>query len=246
VYPILFSFGFLTIYSYGTMIALGYLLASFLLWRDVKKENKNPSVYLDLGIGLMVAALLGGRLFYILLHLDFYGSNPLEVLRVDHGGLISYGGLLGAFLWGLFFIRRKNLPFWETLDRMVPYAVLVHAWGRIGCFLNGCCYGKPTGFWTGVVFLGDIIPRHPTQLYESFFLFLLFVVLRGLQYRTLQKGTVFLLYLLCYGLFRWGVEFLRGDQALFLWGWTLPQYLSFLMLGIPIICWRKRKNERSL
>ncbi len=244
MHPIFFSVGTLTVYSFGTLIAVGVLLATLLVWRDAKKRGENPSVLLDLGLGLVFFALLGGRILYVLLNLEWYLSDPLEIFRIQHGGLVFYGGLAGAFAFALIFIRKKHLPFWKTLDRMVPYAVLVHAFGRIGCFLNGCCYGKPTESFLGVTFPNLAFPRHPTQLYESGFLFLLFVLLRALSGKSgFQSGRLFFLYLFCYGLFRFVVEFFRGDQETFLWGWTLPQALSLSILFIPLLVWRTRRAE---
>ena len=242
MHPILFSIGIFTIYSFGTMIAVGYLVAGMLLWHDMHQKGKTPVLYLDLGIGLMLFALLGGRLLYMLLHLKMYLEDPLEIFKIHHGGLVFYGGFLGALLFALFFIRRKRLPGWETLDDMTPYAVLVHAFGRIGCFLNGCCYGKPTGLWWGVIFPGGEVSLHPAQLYESLFLFLLFILLRRFsQRRIFKKGTLFVFYLLTYGVMRFFMEFLRGDQERAFWGLTLAQLLSMVLIASSIFLWKQKR-----
>jgi len=242
MHPILFSIGFVTIYSFGTMIAVGYLLAGSLLWREARRKKKDPAILLDLGIGVMLSALLGGRALYIILNLGDYLKDPLEAFKIQHGGLVFYGGLLGAIFFALLFIKRKGLPLWETLDEMTPYATLVHAFGRIGCFLNGCCYGRPTSLFWGVTFPGHKFPLHPTQLYESFFLIVLFFVLRNFaRKKTAFSGGIFLLYLFCYGLFRFIVEFFRGDQEIMPPGLTLPQVLSALLVGVSLFFWKKRK-----
>ena len=242
MHPVLFSIGFVTIYSFGTMIAVGYLLAGSLLWREARRKRKDPAVLLDLGIGMMLSALLGGRALYIILNLRDYLEDPLEAFRIQHGGLVFYGGLVGAILFTLFFIRRKHLLLWETLDEMTPYAALVHAFGRVGCFLNGCCYGRPTSLFWGVTLPGHKLPLHPTQLYESFFLIVLFFILRNVaRKKTAFAGSVFLLYLLCYGFFRFIVEFLRGDQEILFLGLTLPQFLSILLVGMSLFFWKKRE-----
>ena len=242
MHPILFSIGFLTVYSFGAVIALGYLLAAALIWYDARQAGRNPTTLLDLGAGLMLAALLGGRILYILLHLEDYLKDPLEGFRIQHGGLVFYGGLAAALLFAFFFIKRKKIPLWKTLDTILPYGVLVHAFGRIGCFLNGCCYGKPTHLFWGVTPPGQRYPLHPTQLYESFFLFLLFVVLRTLsRKKNRQAGSLFCVYLISYGMFRFAVEFFRGDQETFLWGATLPQFLSVLLVSGSLFFWRRRR-----
>ena len=242
MYPIFFSIGPIAIYSFGTLIAVGYLLAGLLLFRDARRKGENPILLLDLGIGLLLTALIGGRILYILLHLDFYLEDPWEILRIYRGGLVFYGGFVAAVGFAIFFIQRKKLPLWKTLDRMVPYVVLVHAFGRIGCFLNGCCYGKVTSLWVGVHFPGKDEPLHPTQLYESSFLFLLFFILRTLSERAPRPGTLFLGYLFSYGIFRFFIETLRGDQELFLGNWTLPQVLSVLVVGISLFLWAGRRT----
>lgn len=243
VHPILFSIGPLSIYSFGTLIALGYLVAAFLLWHDLRRQGRDHTVYLDLGIGLIVAAFVGGRGLYVLLHYQEYLEDPLEILKIHHGGLVFYGGLAGAFLFGLLWIKKKRLRRGETMDTLIPYAVLVHAFGRIGCFLNGCCYGRPTALPFGIFFPNRTERIHPTQLYESFFLFLLFILLRNASLKkVVQDGSLFLVYLLAYGLFRFAVEFLRGDQTLYQ-GVSLPQLSSIVLVGLSLFFWGRRRGE---
>lgn len=241
MHPVLFSIGFLTIYSFGAVIAVGYLLAAALVWVDARRAGKDPVVLLDLGVGLMLSALLGGRVLYILLHLEDYLKDPLEGFKIQHGGLVFYGGFAGALLFVFVFIRKRKLPLWKTLDAIVPYAVLVHAFGRIGCFLNGCCYGKPTHLFWGVFFPGQHYRIHPTQLYESFFLFVLFGLLRIVSRRKIRgEGSLFCLYLFSYGLFRFGIEFLRGDQETFFWNFTLPQLFSVVLVAGSLFFWKRK------
>ena len=243
MHPILVSTKWMTIYSFGTLVAMGYLFAGFLLWREMRQKGKDPMAFLDLGLGVLLSSLLGGRLLFILLNLREYLEDPVEIFKIYHGGLVFYGGFLSALLFAFWFIHKKNLPLWETLDVMTPYAVLVHAFGRIGCFLNGCCYGKPTSLFWGVRFPGEEVSLHPTQLYESFFLFVLFAFLRKLpKRRALAHGTLFLLYLFSYGLFRFFVEFYRGDQEFFYGGWTLPQLLSLFLLIAALVLGRRKRT----
>ena len=244
MYPILFSIGAFTIYSFGTLIAIGYLLAGMFLWRDTRRKGEDPALLFDLGMGMMLSGLLGGRALYIFLNLKEYLAQPLEIVKIHHGGLVFYGGFVGAFGFAIFFAKRKGRSVWGLLDEIIPYAVLIHAFGRIGCFLNGCCFGLPTSFFLGVVFPGGVLPLHPTQLYESFFLLLLFVLLRALSQRKMlaTPGSLFLVYLFYYSLLRFGVEFFRGDQERFLWGWTRPQLSSILLLGMSCLFWKGRRR----
>ncbi|MBI4436004.1 MAG: prolipoprotein diacylglyceryl transferase [Candidatus Omnitrophica bacterium] len=240
MHPILFSVWIFTIYSFGTLLAVGYLFAAFLLFRDARRRGKDPASLLDLGTGLLLSGLLGARLLYIFLHLEEYLEDPLEVFRLQRGGLVFYGGLAAAVVFAILFIQRKRLPLWQTLDEIVPYATLVQAFGRIGCFLNGCCYGKPTLSRIGILFPGHPVPLHPTQLYESFSLFILFILFRSLaQKRALPVGRLFVLYLFSYGLLRFIVEFFRGDQDLWMWGWTLPQGVSLFLIGLSLMLWKR-------
>ena len=241
MHPILFSIGIFTIYSFGTMLAAGYLVAASLLWGSEKRRGSDPAALSDLGIGLLLFGLVGARVFYILLNPQIYLEDPAEIFRIQHGGLVFYGGFVGSFLFFLFFVRKKRLPFWETVDRMTPYAILVQAFGRIGCFLNRCCYGKPTSLPIGVVFPGSLVPVHPTQLYEAASLFALFVPFYLLSQKRQKPGALFSGYLVTYGLLRFIVEFARGDQKHFLLGLTLPQFLSlfFILIGLAL-CFRKK------
>ncbi|MFH1858455.1 MAG: prolipoprotein diacylglyceryl transferase [Candidatus Omnitrophota bacterium] len=244
MHPVLFSIGFLTVYSFGAMIALGYLLVGALLWYDKRCKGEDPTPLYDFSVGLVLASLLGGRLFYILLYWRDYLQDPLEVFRIYHGGLVFYGGLIGAIVYAFLYIKKKKLPLWKTLDEAVPYAVLVHAFGRIGCFLNGCCYGKPTRFILGVVFPDRSVPIHPTQLYESAGLFLIFLALRKWsRKRTPFPGAIFLGYLFSYGVLRFLVEFFRGDQRGLFWNLTLHQFLSFVLVAVSVFLWSRQKRS---
>ena len=240
MHPILFSIGIFTVYSFGTLLAVGTLFAVWVLFRDTRRNGRNPAPLLDLGTGLLLSGLLGARLLYVFLHLEEYLRDPLEIFRFQHGGLVFYGGLAAALLFAWSFIQRKALPLRQTLDEIAPYALLVQAFGRIGCFLNGCCYGKPTLSWWGILFPGRPVRLHPTQLYESFFLLVLFMVFRALaRKRSLPVGGLFALYLFSYGLLRFVVEFFRGDQEVLSGGLTLPQWMSLCLMLFSLMLWRR-------
>ncbi len=226
MFPILFHWGPLTLYSYGVMLALGFLAASQLVARRAAAFGLDPAAVQTLGLVALLAGILGARLAYLALNWEFFRFHPTEILRLDHGGLVFYGGLAGGLLGGFCYVRKKGLPLVKMLDLMTPPLVLAHAIGRLGCFLNGCCYGKPTSVPWAVVFPQDGIARHPTQLYESGALLLLFFFLSWLERRRLPAGSLALGYGLLYGIWRFGIEFLRGDNPPVALGLTVFQWIS--------------------
>jgi len=174
MHPVLFQIGGVTLYSFGLMVAVGCLISGLWLLRHGRSRGIDPNLLLDLAIGLFLSGLLGARLSFVLLHLDWYRLHPLEIIQIQQGGLVVYGGVLLAVLFGVFFTRRKTLSFWAIADLVVPFWVLGQAFGRIGCFLNGCCYGRPSSLFFAVRLPASALRVHPTQLYESAGLFFLF------------------------------------------------------------------------
>ncbi|KPK40116.1 MAG: hypothetical protein AMJ78_07535 [Omnitrophica WOR_2 bacterium SM23_29] len=235
MYPVLFKCGPIHIYSYGVMLALAFLLATFLARRRAISIGMDGDTILDLGVYLIVSGILGARLLYVLLNLEYYKDNPFESLTIWRGGLAWYGGFTLAILVAIWFSRAKVLPLLKTCDLIIPYVALGQAIGRIGCFLNGCCYGKPTTLAIGVRFGPAQAPVHPTQLYESAAMFLVYLILRG---RRPGDGKTFFLYLIFYSTFRFFVEFLRGDNPQVFMGLTVFQIISIIVLATAIILWK--------
>lgn len=236
MHPVLLKLGPFSLYSYGAMIALGFLAASWLAVRRARSIGLDPARIQSVALAALFFGILGGRAAYIALNWPVYRGDWLEMIRLDHGGLVFYGGFAAGLAAAVWMIRRKGLPFWPTVDLLVPLLVLAHAFGRIGCFLNGCCYGKPASVPWAVVFPQEGIPRHPTQLYEAAFLFLLFLVLskialstRGKQSRFKPRSLLWV-YGLAYGLWRFFVEFLREDNPVVWAGLTV-----FQLASIPLI-----------
>lgn len=233
MHPILFQFGPLTLYSYGLMIAVGFVVAVGLASRRARALGLPADRIQTLGFVALVSGIVGGRLAYVLLNWEFYRSNLSEILRLDHGGLVFYGGLALGLLGGFLYMRRAGLPLLKTVDLMVPPLVLAHALGRIGCFLNGCCYGTFTDLPWGAAFPPELLHRHPTQLYESAVLALFFLALKILERKNPRPGTALLTYGFLYGLWRFGIEFIRGDNPSVLWGLTVFQWVS---IPLAVVC----------
>ena len=235
MHPVLFKIGPVQIYSYGTMLAADFLAVAFLARRRAIALGVDADAILDLCLWLIVSGLIGARLFFVILNLDYYRQSPLEVFMLWKGGLVWYGGLIAAIAGGIVFLRIKKMPLLKTGDLIIPYVALGQAIGRIGCFLNGCCYGKtaPPGF--GVIFDAAQGSVYPTQLYESAAMFVVFLVLRK---RATANGRTMFLYLMLYSAFRFAVEYIRGDNPFILMGLTVSQLISIAVFTTAVILWR--------
>ncbi len=241
--PILFSFGAFHLYSYGLSIAAGVLFSIFLMRRRAAKENfpKSEEVS-DMAFIILAWGFFGARLFYVFQNLSYYAVNPLKVFAVWEGGLIFYGGALAAFFGFGRWVRKKRRPFWKTLDFIAPYGALTHAFGRVGCFLNGCCYGKACDLPWAVKFPEVAYPVHPTQLYEAFYDLALFFLLLSWRKKARFEGEIGLLYFLLYGMGRYLIEFLREPGGMWM-GLTSNQWLSALIMTGAFILFKSRVSK---
>lgn len=237
MYPILVRFGELTLHTYGVLLAGGFLLAVFLASREAHRTGIDPNLILDLSFYLLLAALLGSRLFYVLGNWPEFAANPIDVIKFWRGGLVFYGGLIFAFFIGVWYVRKHQLNFPKMADLLAPSIAIGQALGRLGCFSAGCCYGKPATGFCAVTFrdanslapLG--IPLHPTQLYESAATFGIFLALIFMRRAKRFQGQLFWYYLLFYSMVRFIIEFYRGDPR----GWAIPNVLSTAQaIGIPV------------
>jgi phosphatidylglycerol:prolipoprotein diacylglycerol transferase len=255
VFPILFQLGGLTVHSYGLFTAAGFLLGIGLAVKGARQKGIPIEKILDLSFYIILSAIIGARLLYVLINYQHYLKHPLDFFKVWEGGLVFYGGLILSFLTGLWFIRRQKLPFWETADLMAPSIAIGQVFGRLGCFAAGCCFGKTTNLPWGVIFThpDSLAPTgialHPTQLYEALTALIIFVFLWFLKDRPGFSGRVLLFYLFLYGLGRWGLEFFRGDYrgTLLGGGWSDTQYISVFLVFFSIIlaCYLKNKKTPS-
>lgn len=247
MYPVLLQFGPLKIYSYGLAVACAFIIATILVKLEASRQNIPEEKILNLSIWVAVSGILGARILYILQNLKFYIRYPGEMLMLHRGGLSFYGGLILATICAIIFLRRQHLPTVKTFDIIAPYLALGQAIGRIGCFLNGCCYGKSTASLCSVYFPGEDITRHPVQIYSSLSLLLIFVILRLYQAKRGKvkiHGQVFLLYCLFYSAMRFLMEYLRGDNLPVLANLTIHQLISIGIFVISgLFLWKRRKRS---
>lgn len=227
MHPVLFKIGFLTIHTYGLFVATGLLTALWMGSHLAKARRIPPEKVMDLTFYAVLAGFLGARLLYVGLNPSLFSGDWLGVLRVWEGGLVFYGGFIGALAAVLFYIRKHHLPTGVIFDILAVAAPLGHAIGRIGCFFAGCCYGESCALPWAVTFNDPLtlaqpgIPLHPTQLYESAANVLIFFVLLSLYRKRVFPNRLFLVYMLIYGIVRSIIEVFRGDPRGFLFDETL-------------------------
>jgi len=217
MHPILLKIGSLTIFTYGFFLALAFLAAMALAGQEARRVGLPPGRVYDLCFYSIIAALIGARVFQVLLEWNFYWAHPQDIIKVWDGGLAFQGGLVLGIITAVCYMWRHSLPVWKTLDVLALAMPLGQGIGRIGCFMAGCCYGRPTDLPWGVTFtdpqsLGPVgVKIHPTQLYESLLVLGVLAVLLHLRSRKRFEGQLLGTYFLLAGLVRFAVEFFRGD-----------------------------------
>lgn len=227
MFPKLFSIGPVTLHSYGLMVAIGVLAAARYLTKNARRLGKSEDEMVDLILVTVISGFVAARLLYVIYEFDYFEKNLLDVFAIWKGGLVFYGGLIGGVIGFLGFARIKKWPILKTLDLFTPATVLAQGFGRIGCFLNGCCYGKETHSFIGVTFPFSGVPLHPTQLYEAFFSFMLFgFLVWAYRRRNVTVGMTSFLYFTLQPLGRFLIDFLRNDTARFVLGLTSAQWTS--------------------
>ena len=257
MYPELFKIGPFTVYSYGVLLAVSYLIGLRLsMWR-AKKRGLNPGRVLDLGIYIVIAALVGAKLLLLIVEFDQFKS-PRDLLNLARLGGVFYGGFLLAVAVAIWYINRHRMPLWTTADVAAPGIALGHITGRLGCLAAGCCYGKPTDVPWAVVFTNPLananvgtplgIPLHPTQLYEAGAALIILVVLFATERRGRPfAGRTFWLYMLLYAVSRFIIEIFRGDPRGTVWGlMSTSQFIAVVLapLSLIMLFWLSRSTPQ--
>jgi phosphatidylglycerol:prolipoprotein diacylglycerol transferase len=223
VHPILFQHGSFAIHSYGVMMALAFLAGLWTATRRARREKISGESVADVTLWLMVGAILGARIVYVTTYWkqEFADQPFSEVFMIQHGGLVYYGGLIGATVAGMIFIRWKKLPLWTMADIFAPSIALGSVLGRIGCLLNGCCYGRACDLPWAITFTNPQanqysgtplgVRLHPTEIYDALLNLILYFFLAWLFRHKRFVGQVFATYLILYAVFRSIAEYFRGD-----------------------------------
>ena len=252
MYPIIAKFGPVTIYSYGLLVAIAFLFGIFIARLEARRKNIKPDLLYDLSLYLIIGSLLGGRLYYLIFfNPQVFIKAPISILKVWKGGLAIHGAVFGGIVAGLLFSKIHKASFWKLADIVAPSIILGQAIGRIGCFLNSCCFGVPTESMFGVKFPKGTLPDlaynglavHPTQLYELFFSMIGFFVLWSARKKIKFDGGLFLLYLMMYNCIRIFVSSLRGD-SLYIWDTNIKiaQIVSGMIFIAALCLFVKRRK----
>ncbi|MFQ6949287.1 MAG: prolipoprotein diacylglyceryl transferase [Blautia hansenii] len=234
----LFSIGPLTVHSYGLMIALGILVCVFMGMYRARKYGYKDEAVLDIAILGILSGFVGAKLLYVLVEFDSFLKNPMDVLGSE--GFVVYGGIIVGALVGILYCRIKKLPCWEYFDLLAPSIAVAQGFGRIGCFLAGCCYGRPTEAFLGVTFPeGSFapagVPLIPTQLISSAGDFIITGILLVYSKHNKKAGNVGILYMLLYGIGRFLVECLRSDDRGTVGLLSTSQFISIGIILLAII-----------
>ncbi|MBI4974339.1 MAG: prolipoprotein diacylglyceryl transferase [Candidatus Omnitrophica bacterium] len=251
MHPVILRIGPFSIYSYGVMVALGFGLATALIYKNAARYGIDKSKIIDFAILILFAGIVGARVFYVLSNIDYYIANPFEILNLSKGGLVWYGGFASALLASIWYLKKNSIPFWTFADFIAPYIALAQGLGRIGCFLNGCCFGMEAsrpGYPFAVIFPDSHTLRHPTQVHSSLALLFIFIVLRIRQERPHFTGQIFLAYCILYSMKRYILEYLRGDNPILTLGLTVSQVISILVfsISIPLFLYKAFEWKRAL
>lgn len=253
MHPILFHLAGRPIHTYGLCAALGFLAAiCTFVWIDRKHSWDFAA---DVGCWAIIGGIIGARMAYITANWDFFRTAPLlEMIRIDKGGLIFYGGLIGGILAIGLLAFHKKLSIAALLDYVAPGMPIAHALGRFGCFMNGCCYGAvaknpvwgiayPPGSEPGTQF--PAIPLYPVQLFEAACLLIIWGILVFRARRPHREGAVLTRYLLLYPPCRFALEYLRGDDRLAAGMLNTAQVVSILLFlgGIVAFFFFRRRNR---
>ena len=267
MFPKLFDFGEINVvgfqfhailHTYGFLLATGFLVALKVAAMRGKKFGVEANLVMDLGLYILVSALVGAKLLLLIVDWQHYQHDPWSLVR---SGGVFYGGLVAAVITSIWFFRKHKLSVWPMTDILAPSVALGHAIGRLGCFSAGCCYGRPTTVPWGVTFTDPYareivgvplgIPLHPTQLYESIVEFAIFGFLIYLTTKKKFDGQIFWSYVALYSGARFIIEHYRGDldRGLAFGGAvSTSQIIAVVLMGVAIfalIALRRMPQNRT-
>jgi phosphatidylglycerol:prolipoprotein diacylglycerol transferase len=247
MHPILFEIGGFPVYTYGVLLAAAYLLGLQFALMRARTRGLEPNRVMDLGIWIIISALVGAKLLLLIVDFETFTRSPSELLTLVRSGGVFYGGLIAAVVVALWYLRRHKMPMWTVTDVFAPGIALGHVIGRVGCLFAGCCFGRPTDVPWAITFTNEYarenvgtplnVPLHPTQLYEAGaeLLILGFLLITEKKGRPFP-GRTFWAYMLFYGISRFVIEFYRGDARGIVFGdFSTSQFVSMLIVPLALI-----------
>ena len=215
--PVLFHIGAFPLRSWGLMLMIAFLMGALHATKLARRYGIKPDDLWDASLAGLFGGVLGGRLGYVLQNMGEYLKNPAQILNFMSGGMTSFGGMLGGVVVGLFVCKKKGMNLWDAADAIAPSLAIGWFFGRIGCLLNGCCYGHKCDVAWKMNFYPDehtqILGVHPTQIYEAIGMVLTYGVLMSLTKRRVFRGQIFAAFLVLYGIVRFVVEFWREQSG---------------------------------
>jgi phosphatidylglycerol:prolipoprotein diacylglycerol transferase len=239
--------------TYGVLMALGFIISIHLGFRRGDELEVDSDLAVNYATLVVITSIVSSRVTFILTEWQDFKQNPQHVFSVWNAGSVWYGGLIGAIIGSYIFARMMpNWVFLEFSDEIVPLIPIGHAVGRLGCFFSGCCYGVESHLPWACTFVGQTVPRHPTQAYEAVGLLAIFFICYRLVHRPHRTGSITMAYLGYYGLLRFVVELYRGDErGPVYWGsLSISQVVSvFLMAWAAIsyaVVWMKEPIKPPL
>jgi phosphatidylglycerol:prolipoprotein diacylglycerol transferase len=253
MYPRLFElpplpyFGHITVYTYGVLLAAAYLTGLKFAMVRGRKWGLDEARVMDLGIYIIISALIGAKLMLLVVDFDHFRRNPGDVLTLVRSGGVFYGGLILAVAVSLWYLRRHRMPVWTTCDAFAPGIALGHVIGRFGCLMAGCCFGRPTDVAWAITFTDPFAesnvgtpldtPLHPTQVYEAGTELLILAFLMATERKGRYfAGRTFWLYILLYGISRYIIEFYRGDPRGLVFGvLSTSQFISAILVPLSLV-----------
>jgi phosphatidylglycerol:prolipoprotein diacylglycerol transferase len=246
MHPILFEIAGFPVYTYGVLLAAAYLLGLQFALVRARQRGLDPNRVMDLGIWIIVSALVGAKLLLIVVDFDQFRRDPAAILNLVRSAGVFYGGLIAAVAVAFFYMWRHRMPLWTVTDVFAPGIALGHVIGRLGCFFAGCCFGKPASVPWAITFTNEYagdnvgtplgVPLHPTQLYEAGAELAILGVLLWLERKGRPfPGRTFWSYMLFYGLSRFIIEIYRGDSRGMIAGMSTSQFISVLLVPLAIV-----------
>jgi phosphatidylglycerol:prolipoprotein diacylglycerol transferase len=246
MHPILFEIGGFPVYTYGVLLAAAYLLGLQFALVRARARGLDGNRVMDLGIWIIISALVGAKLLLLVVEFDTFRQNPGELLTLLRSGGVFYGGLIAAVAVALWYLRRHKMPVWAVTDAFAPGIALGHVIGRLGCFFAGCCWGRATDVPWAVTFTNEYAAQnvgtplnlaiHPTQLYEAGAELAILGLLLVLERRGRPfAGRTFWSYMLMYGVTRFVIEIYRGDPRGMVGDFSTSQFVSLILVPLSII-----------